>query len=898
MSVIYFTNNADNGDGSLRTAIALAQSGDVIRPDASVFDRGSPIVVDLIAEIVISKNITLDASPYRVKLNGGTTARCASIAADASADFIGIDFIDGYSTSSGGGVYTETSSSLRMTRCVVAGCASGRGGGGVYSRGLVELNDCIVTGCVAQTANGGGLSATGALIVNGSTVVGNATGASGADVRATASLESTNSIFGDVSVSSAVTPVYNGVVANADLSTFGFVAPPVGGLTVENWSAVLWRDWDLHLLDDASTSPSIYRDAGVVDERSTYDVDGNFRGREANGVATRSPGAYETIQSDLFWVGVDSNGATVETPSFLSADGWATSRFAVASGDTAPQAGDDVFVDGVSTFSDAPSERLGALNVGGYGALTLSGQCRFIELLIGFGGVLVGGQSSGTRATLGDYALVETNLFSYVLTSVGKNTYINRYVAYYGDVSNVPEYGTLRVAPTGENAPTLTGEYHCRAFVARADSAENVLAMTTENATVVAETVALGDETSATTVEHFFTSPVRFVLQGTGGITTPTNASGSWANDFYVDVSFADDATLKLCGQVVYGASTETKATFEGVAKIDSRGLTLREIVVGSGASLHLDDGKATVETATFNDGSQIIFSATNTNDPTGVVLTATDEAIVGSVVASGAGYFVAPKETDLTLASLNDGALFCALGAGATSFKATSLGSSVAFEWTANNADVPVLIEHRDETATWKSLGNAYVGGSASVDVDASGNAAFRLFDGEKFLLTSIYVEPLHVWLVYDNKFSGVVVVKSYKIVTECLLMSSYFNAGESPIFLARIVDSASNVPVKPSDVETISLTVYKQTLYRGVKQKLPLNNWNGVDVPITAVMENLVTDDARWTQDETGYNFRFEPNLREKQLFTESGDYAAIITIRFKEGNPAPIVFNVSVK
>ena len=47
MSVIYFTNNADNGDGSLRAAIASAQPGDVIRPDETVFERGSTIEIAL-----------------------------------------------------------------------------------------------------------------------------------------------------------------------------------------------------------------------------------------------------------------------------------------------------------------------------------------------------------------------------------------------------------------------------------------------------------------------------------------------------------------------------------------------------------------------------------------------------------------------------------------------------------------------------------------------------------------------------------------------------------------------------------------------------------------------------------------------------------------------------------
>ena len=127
---------------------------------------------------------------------------------------------------------------------------------------------------------------------------------------------------------------------------------------------------------------------------------------------------------------------------------------------------------------------------------------------------------------------------------------------------------------------------------------------------------------------------------------------------------------------------------------------------------------------------------------------------------------------------------------------------------------------------------------------------------------------------------------------------MSVYFNANEAPVFLARIVDSATNVPVVPSDVESIALTVYKQELYRGSKRKLELSGWVDVVVPTSTIKGEPVVDDPRWKKDSVGYNFLYEPDLREKKLFAEAGEYVAIITVAFKEGNPAPLVFNVSVK
>ena len=303
MAVVYFTSNASTGAGSLVEAIQNAAPGDVVRPDETVFERGATIEIALASTLTIDKNLTLDGGSCRVAVDGGSVVRCAFVASGSTASFTSFDFVGGATSSSGGGIYVEASSTLVLTRCRVAGCSAGNGGGGIYSLGDVALNDCVVTGCVAMAANGGGISAAGALVLDGSTVVGNITGAPGSDVRATATLAASNSILGDASTDSATAPDYRGCVVGVASSSVGFVASPPDDLTVDNWSANAWQNWDLRLLDDASGAPSPYRDSGVVGEKSQYDLQGNFRGRETNGVATCSPGAYETIQAEFFWIG-------------------------------------------------------------------------------------------------------------------------------------------------------------------------------------------------------------------------------------------------------------------------------------------------------------------------------------------------------------------------------------------------------------------------------------------------------------------------------------------------------------------------------------------------------------------------------------------------------------------
>ena len=56
MAILYFSNNADSGTGSLRATIASAQPGDVIRPDETVFERGAMIEIALASMLTIDKN--------------------------------------------------------------------------------------------------------------------------------------------------------------------------------------------------------------------------------------------------------------------------------------------------------------------------------------------------------------------------------------------------------------------------------------------------------------------------------------------------------------------------------------------------------------------------------------------------------------------------------------------------------------------------------------------------------------------------------------------------------------------------------------------------------------------------------------------------------------------------
>ena len=350
MAVVYFTNNASTGAGSLVAAIANAQPGDTIRPDESVFERGATIEIVLASQLIIGKNLTLDASPFRVRLNGGGSVRCANVLNGAEATFTAFDFVNGYNTGRSGGCECGGKTTVTFNRCLFAGCRANVGAAIVAEQATVRLVDSLVTGCYSDSyaAIYQNSITPQKLDIIGSTIIGNYTGGSWGfkNLRTSYVERFQNNIVGP--------SIVNNEVVGVEPSVVGFVASPPNDLTLETWSTELWKSWDLRLLDDASDRPSPYRDSGDVDSMSRYDIDGNFRGRETNGVATCSPGAYETIQADLFWVGVDATGAEVVSPSFLTSDGWAPSRFATVSGAVGPTTGAALFVGETVSFNDAP----------------------------------------------------------------------------------------------------------------------------------------------------------------------------------------------------------------------------------------------------------------------------------------------------------------------------------------------------------------------------------------------------------------------------------------------------------------------------------------------------------------------------------------------------------------
>lgn len=127
---------------------------------------------------------------------------------------------------------------------------------------------------------------------------------------------------------------------------------------------------------------------------------------------------------------------------------------------------------------------------------------------------------------------------------------------------------------------------------------------------------------------------------------------------------------------------------------------------------------------------------------------------------------------------------------------------------------------------------------------------------------------------------------------------MSNYYQSGETPLFFARLVDTADNTLITPERVDSITYTCYKRSQPWGIETRTAVAGHEDVYVPVTALESQIVDDDERWTVDNVGYNFHHEPDCRTNKLFPSSGNYCVVYTVTPTTGNPIPIVYYVTVE
>lgn len=320
----------------------------------------------------------------------------------------------------------------------------------------------------------------------------------------------------------------------------------------------------------------------------------------------------------------------------------------------------------------------------------------------------------------------------------------------------------------------------------------------------------------------------------------------------------------------------------------------------------------ATVAANTSADWIDVSASATLTLSGDDRILTVNRGiySVGGTVASSSRGYLVIPSGSTadgLTLTNV----VACYAGAGASNLAATTS----AITWSATDSAISVVLEQLVSGA-WQTV--AITAGTSYSTTLAVG-ASVRLFDGVNFL-TATVPDPgpgptpteltFHPWGVYEQTITVEAATASamtaivddaatYSTKTGFILMSNYYNEGETPVLFARITNSQTGAAITPSDVSSIEYTAYKVTSGWATQTKTAVTGHSAVPIDSSALLSSVVppSQDPRWTADTVGYNFKFEPDSRTNPIFPTAGEYEIIVTIKFASANPLPIVYQIGV-
>ncbi len=173
-TTIIVTNTNDNGSGSLRQALAIANDGDTI--DAT----GISGAISLISgELLVDKSVTINGAGADVlAVDGNAAGRVFFITLGETVTISGFTIRNGHAGNAGGGIDNEDGSTVTVTNCTLSGNSAGLGGG-MFNGGPLTIGSTTISDNSA--ANGGGIynSGGGTTTITNSTVSGNTAGSGG-----------------------------------------------------------------------------------------------------------------------------------------------------------------------------------------------------------------------------------------------------------------------------------------------------------------------------------------------------------------------------------------------------------------------------------------------------------------------------------------------------------------------------------------------------------------------------------------------------------------------------------------------------------------------------------------------------------------------------------------------
>ncbi|MGJ8663719.1 MAG: choice-of-anchor Q domain-containing protein, partial [Marinicella sp.] len=236
LNAITVTGSGDSGPGTLRQAVTDLCDGGVISFEAD-------LMVTLATELVIDKTVAINGNGFAVSLSGDNSTRLFNIAPAGELTLLSLTVQDGYSTSSGGGIYNG--GEMTVIDSTFAGNVS---------------DDLLASGGAIYTA------ALGSTTLQDSTFIGNDGAIGGAiyleNDAASGALEAVNSTFtqnGSNSVQGGA--IYNAGMLGSINNTFaanGNATTQGGNLYTDNGSVILFNT----LMADASSGDDCFINLG------------------------------------------------------------------------------------------------------------------------------------------------------------------------------------------------------------------------------------------------------------------------------------------------------------------------------------------------------------------------------------------------------------------------------------------------------------------------------------------------------------------------------------------------------------------------------------------------------------------------------------------------------------
>lgn len=118
----------------------------------------------------------------------------------------------------------------------------------------------------------------------------------------------------------------------------------------------------------------------------------------------------------------------------------------------------------------------------------------------------------------------------------------------------------------------------------------------------------------------------------------------------------------------------------------------------------------------------------------------------------------------------------------------------------------------------------------------------------------------------------------------------------GENAVFMARLIDKETGIPLSPNDVESITFNAWKYRRNETGASKDSVPGFSDIEVPTDTVLAALENSDF-WTVDEGKINFIHVPDQRGNRLFPTPGEYLVEYEIRLKNGNPINLHYELVV-